>query len=643
MPARASERFLIRHLDLNPLGAASAHHFLPGPTMLRHLPKLTLLLGTFLGVPAAAQEVRYEFRMPNAAHHEAEISVTWTNVPAGRPLEARMSRSSPGRYALHEFAKNVYSVRAEDSRGRPLAITRPNPHQWDVAGHDGTVKLSYTLFADRADGTYSQVDRTHAHLNAPATWVWARGMDARPARMTFLDLPAGWQVATQLFPTDQATSFTAPTFQYLMDSPVMAADQDIRSWEVTSGGRTQTIRLAIHHAGTRAEVDSYVEMVKKVVLEQAAIFGELPRFDGGVYTFLACYLPHTSGDGMEHRNSTVLSSSGSLAQAAQGLLGTVSHEFVHAWNVERIRPATLEPFDFERENMSGELWLAEGFTSHIGPLAIRRAGITDDRSYARSLSGTVNAVLNAPGRRYFSAVEMSMQAPFVDAASSIDPQNRQNTFISYYTWGSGIGLALDLTLRQRFNLGLDDYMRGLWAEYGRTEKSYTVADARATLGRVTKDPAFAADFFSRYVEGHEAPAYQSLLALAGFLVRPTAAGRAWLGDATWQVERGALVLQAGPLVGTPIYEAGMDRGDRLVTIDGKAAASADVVTEVLAAHQVGDAIPVTYESRGMPVSTVLRLAENPRVGVMAMEEAGETPSAAQSAFRNRWLASRSPQ
>ncbi|MCL4866762.1 MAG: hypothetical protein KJZ47_12780, partial [Gemmatimonadales bacterium] len=383
--------------------------------MSRRVVVLFLLLAAACSSPAMAQEVRYEFRMPNAAHHEAEITVIWTNVPAGRPLEARMSRSSPGRYALHEFAKNVYSVRAEDSRGRPLTITRPNPHQWDVAGHDGTVRLSYTLFADRADGTYSQVDRTHAHLNAPATWMWARGMDARPARVTFLDLPAGWQVATQLFPTDQPNSFTAPSFQYLMDSPVMAADQDIRSWEVTSGGRTQTIRLAIHHAGTRAEVDGYVEMIKKVVREQAALFGELPQFDGGVYTFLACYLPHTSGDGMEHRNSTVLSSSGSLAQAAQGLLGTVSHEFVHAWNVERIRPRSLEPFDFERENMSAELWLAEGFTSHIGPLAIRRAGITDDRSYARSLSGTVNAVLNAPGRKYFSAAEMSMQAPFVDA------------------------------------------------------------------------------------------------------------------------------------------------------------------------------------------------------------------------------------
>jgi len=590
--------------------------------------------------PLAAQVVQYDFKMPNAAHHEAEITVIWSGVPPGQPLEARMSRSSPGRYAIHEFAKNVYAVRADDGRGRPLTVTRPNPYQWDVSGHSGVVRLRYTLFADRADGTYSQVDRTHAHLNAPATWMWARGMDTRPVRVTFSDLPAGWQVATQLFPTDQPTTFTAPHLQYLMDSPVMAAELDIRSWEVTSGGRTQTIRLAIHHAGTRQQVDDYVEMAKKVVAEQAGIFGELPRFDGGVYTFLACYLPHASGDGMEHRNSTMLTSSGSLAQGAAGLLGTVSHEFVHIWNVERIRPRSLEPFDFTRENMSGELWLAEGFTSYLGPLAIRTAGLTQDREYARGLSGTVNSVINSPGRKYFSAVEMSEQAPFVDAATSIDPQNRQNTFISYYTWGAGIGLALDLTLRQRFDRTLDQYLQALWTQHGKPERPYTVADARAVLGSVVGDHAFAADFFSRYIEGHEAADYRALLAQAGFLVRPAAPGRAWLGDVAWRAEGGRLMLQGGTLVGTPVYEAGLDRGDVLSTIDGRAATGPEVITEILAARQPGTTVPVTFESRGKTVSATLRLAESPRVEVVTMEEAGQTPTAAQLEFRRRWLASR---
>ncbi|MCH7683753.1 MAG: M61 family metallopeptidase, partial [Gemmatimonadetes bacterium] len=315
-------------------------------------------------VPAARAQIVYEVSFPNVVHHEAEISISFTDLPAV-PLELRMSRSSPGRYALHDFAKNVYSVRAEDGNGFPLQITRPNPYQWDVPVHDGTVRVTYTLFADRADGTYSQVDETHAHLNVPATFMWARGLGDRQIRVTF-QLPDGaeWSVATQLFPTDDPMTFTAPDLYYFMDSPIEVSDFALRQWEVSANGGTSTIRLAVHHDGTEQEVDDYTEMVKKVVEQAIAVFGEAPDFDGGAYTFIADYLPWVSGDGMEHRNSTILSSTASLRRAAGRLIGTVAHEFFHAWNVERIRPRTLEPFDFERANMSGELWFAEGFTSY---------------------------------------------------------------------------------------------------------------------------------------------------------------------------------------------------------------------------------------------------------------------------------------
>src|SRR5690606_30844976 len=133
---------------------------------------------------------------------------------------------------------------------------------------------------------------------------------------------------------------------------------------------------------------------------------------------------------------------GSLATSGAGLLGTVSHEFFHTWNVERIRPASLEPFDFSDANMSDELWFAEGFTSYYGPLVIARAGITPQAQYARQLSNAVNTLTNHPGRALFGPVGMRKQAPLVDATKSIDPHNRRNTFISYYTYGEALGLAL---------------------------------------------------------------------------------------------------------------------------------------------------------------------------------------------------------
>lgn len=601
-------------------------------------------LGLLALLPAAARAqapVTYEVRFPNAVHHEAEITVTFADVPAGA-LEVRMSRSSPGRYALHEFAKNVYAVSAEDGSGRALTITRPDPYGWTVAGHDGTVRFRYTLFADRADGTYAAVDATHAHLNMPATFAWARGLEARPIRITFHP-PAGsgWKAATQLVPAGQPMTFTAPDLQYFLDSPTELSDFALREWTVASGGRTQTIRLAVHHAGSDADVDRYAEMAQKVVAEQIAVFGEAPAFDHGTYTFIADYLPYASGDGMEHRNSTILTSAGSIASNAAGLLGTLSHEFFHAWNMERLRSRMLEPFDFERANMSDELWFGEGFTSYYDDLTIKRAGLMDLDAYARGIGGVLNAVINAPGRRYHSPVEMSRQAPFVDAAVSVDPTNRANTFLSYYTWGTAIGLGLDLTLRTRFQgITLDDYMRALWQRHGRPEVPYTMADLERALAELTGAPAFAAEFFGQYIRGRDVPDYQTLLARAGLLLRKANPGRPTLGQAQIRYDGGQAHLVSGTLVGTPLYEAGLDRGDRIIALDGRPVRSDDDVSAVLAAHAPGDAVEIRYEQRGRERTATLRLAEDPRLEVVTFERAGRPVTDEIRRFRDAWLGSK---
>ena len=600
-----------------------------------------LLSSLTIAMPQRADSVAYDIRFPNAAHHEAEITVRWSGLP-DRPLETRMSRSSPGRYALHEFAKNVYAVSAVDGRGRPLEITRPDPHAWLVHGHDGTVRLTYTLYADRADGTYTGIDRTHGHLNMPATFMWAPVAAERPIRITFHP-PAGsdWRVATQLAPTASPTTFTAPHLQYFMDSPTEVSNFAERRWTVASGNRQDTIRIAMHHAGTDAELDAYVEMAKKVVAEQIAVYGNPAPYDRGLYTFLADYLPWASGDGMEHRNSTILASTASLAENALGLLGTLSHEFFHSWNVERIRPRNLEPFDFSRENMSDVLWFAEGFTSYFDDLTIRRGGITDDTQYAQGLTGTINTVLNAPGRAFFTAAEMSMQAPFVDAAVANDPNNRANTFISYYTWGAGIGLGLDLTLRSRFpDVTLDDYMRAMWTKHGVTERPYTIEDLRLVLGEVTGDQAFADDFFARYIQGHEAVDYETLLGHAGILVRKAGPDRATPGQAFFQVRDNRLIVTSSTLIDTPLYEAGVDRGDQIITLDGEPIASAEQLNSIVQRHKPGDTLPIQFYSRGETREATLTLVEDPSLEIVLYETAGETVTPEMQTFRRAWLQSK---
>lgn len=608
---------------------------------------LRLLLLAFIPLPAAvhavesegsedtAAPVRYEISFEGRDHREARIRMHITDVGPG-PVALRMARTSPGRYALHEFAKNVYGVVITDGDGEPVEVDRPDPHQWTVSGHGGEILVEYTLYADRADGTYSQVDRTHAHLNVPATFMFARDLLERPVELR-VRVPegSGWVVASQLADTDDPTLFRAPDGHYFMDSPLEIADLAIREWTVSTEYGPKMIRVAMHHLGTDAELDQYADHAQAIADELAAVFGGWPDFEFDRYTFLSCYVPWASGDGMEHRNSTVLTSSGSLETSMTGLLGTVAHEFVHAWNIERIRPATLEPFDFEAANMSRELWFGEGFTSYLDDVALVRGGVIDTDEFVRRMGGVAATVTAAPGRRFFSPVEMSMQAPFVDAATSVDPHNRGNTFLSYYTWGAGVGLALDLEMRHRFDgVVLDDLMREMWRQYGVVERPYDVDDIEAALASVTGDAPFARDFFDAHVRGREAPDYGALFATMGVEWGLRDDAPLYLTGGSLRFDDGGVLVATNPSAGDPLYEAGVDRGDRLLEIGGAGAGSTEELASILAGHAPGDRIPVVVAGRGERRTLQVTLQRRP---VWASSIDPSAPAGA-AASRDDWVA-----
>ena len=615
---------------------------------------LRALLPRVLGFQARALRaapIAYRFTFPEPEHRWMQVEASFTGLGPDT-LELRMSRSSPGRYSLHDFAKNVYDVHAFTAAGRELPAARPDPYGWNVAGHGGTVTVKYKVYGDRVDGTYLGVDETHAHINMPAVIMWARGLDDRPVTVT-LEQPSGvqWHVASQLKPggspdgAPDALEYTAPNLQYLMDSPVEFGHGTMRTFAVNGS----TFRFALHHTGKDAEVDGFVKDVEKIVRQEGAIFGEYPVYEPGSYTFIADYLPWASGDGMEHRNSTVITEGAAIAGARTDLLDTVAHEFFHCWNVERIRPKGLEPFDFERANLSGELWLAEGFTEYYAPLVMQRAQLEDLASTARTFGRQIETVSQRPGRLVRSAEEMSYMAPFADGGHTVDRTNWSNTFISYYTYGSAIALALDLTLRDRTDgrLSLDDFMRAMWRHYGKpggsregyVDHPYTAADAEATLGEVSDDRTFAHDFFARYVHGHDVADYARLLSRAGFALGKSHAGRAWLGDLHLESRSGARVAA---LVSPtwPIYAAGLDQDDELQQLGGRRINGDNDVAVELQRHKPGDTVRIVFVDRtGAPKTASVTLAEDPHVDVVPVETAALTP--AQQTFRARWLGPRS--
>jgi len=541
----------------------------------------------------AEQSVQYELSFPNAVHHEAEVRATFSGVTEP-VLHVLMSRSSPGRYALHEFAKNVYNVRTTDGSGKTLAFKRQDPSTWDVSGHDGTVVFEYTLFGDHADGTYAAIDMSHAHLNMPAVLVWARGFENVRSTLKFV-CPQGsnWAIATQLIPHTDGT-WSAPNLEWLMDSPVEMSAHAMPEWKVEDA----TFRLSLHHQGTDRQAAIFADMCKAVVLEEEGVFGALPKYDNGTYTFVIDYLPYVSFDGMEHRDSTVITGTGNLKDDARREIGTVSHEFFHSWNVKRIRPKSLEPFDFERANMADELWFAEGFTNYYGLLVLKRAGLSNLDDFTDSMGQAVNTALTAPGHNIHTVVQMSEMAPFVDAATSIDANNFINTFISYYTYGQALALGIDLAIREQFpGKSLDDWMRTMWREHPDIDRPYKLEDLQQALGEATGNPQFAEQLFHDHIYGKAPLDYQSLLKPAGMLLRLAHPGKVWLGTQKLEYANGGVKVASETLRDSPLYNAGLDESDNIRQFDGKPIRSAAEMDAWLAGHRPGDLVQLEMDTR----------------------------------------------
>ena len=570
------------------------------------------------------------------------------------PVNIRMARSSPGRYSLTEYAKNVFDVAAVDGNGRKLQVTHPDPYSWTVSGHNGTVTFSYTLFADVGNGTYSGFNVEQEHIQPQGTFVYVKSLEFRPVRVTFHRLDPKWTIATQLVPTKDSETFTAPDMQYFFDSPTHLGVIAWRQWSAQQDGKTLTWRVALDDPTEDQAIDAYADGIRKIVAEE-----------GGVRRVPAVRLRHLHLRGLlprrlrrrRHGTPQLHRVTGnSMNGNGEAGLSTMAHEFFHSWNVKRIRPLGIEPFDYDRANMTPGLWIAEGFTQYYGPLLETRAGVVDQSRMISTVGNTINAVTNSPGRLFFGPIGMSEQAPFRDGAAAADRPD-PNTFLSYYTYGAGIAIAIDLWMRDH-GKSLDTFMQTMWHRYGKPEIAYSMADARSALIAASGDSAWASDFWKRYVVGHELPDYASLVEPAGLVLQRRFPGQPYVGGSVGAAVggfgrgggrrggRGAAPQQdTGPQpadisnapAGTPLYDAGLDAGDSITAVDGKAISSAQEFDAAVAAHKPGDRMTVAYTDAAGDHTATVNVIENPSVELVTLESLGQTPTPAQLDFRQQWM------
>ena len=588
---------------------------------------------------AQAQRVSYIVSFPNLAHHEALVQLIVTDIPT-RTAVFRMSRSSPGRYATHEFGKNVYDVAAFDQNGKSLTVNRIDGDVYEVPHAGNYVRLQYTLYGNYADGTYVGLDPSGIHLNMPGAFMWLKGVDNVPITIHF-DVPAEWHwtIATQLQPSNDPWTFSARGLQYFMDCPTVIGNLGYRSWSVKNpDGKVYAFRIALDGAADSTQFTQFSEKVQRVVRQEQAVYGEVPAYDYGTYTFLASINPYVHGDGMEHRNSTMISIPAPF-YGEDRMLGVFAHEFFHCWNVKRIRPKTLEPFNFEKSDMSYELWFAEGFTQYYGDLLVLRAGIGKDTDYVRrTVAQLIGTKMNTPGGKLYSPIQASEMAVFVDAGVSVDKTNYPNMFTSYYPYGGAIALALDLELREKYNKTLDDFMQGAWKKFGKPqpEVPYTVPGLEEVLAGVTGDKKFAQTFFDQYVYGHAPIDYNALLAQAGFRLKKAEPGKAWIAGVR-MTEREGLIIEGNTLRETPLYDAGLDVDDKILAIDNQDVRTMSDLNTVLDRLHPGTAVAIRYLHHTEEKSGKIVPQENPAFVVETFESAGLPVTPAILQFRQHWL------
>lgn len=598
----------------------------PGTVFKRYVMVLTTaFMIAAMQTPADAQprEIRYTLAMPNPSDHIFVVSVHIAELPPGDPsVELILPVWRPGRYTVWNFAGDVLEFTAKGPDGRDLPWSKTDKTTWKVeTAGQREFTATYRIFAEEFDLRTKGLDEDHGFVDGSAVFMYAEKYRKLPVRLV-VEPYRDWHATTGL--EGKGNEFTAPDYDYFIDCPVEVGTQEDFDFEVDGVPHV----LSMFGEGDW-HADTLIRDISKIVKASAEFWGDMPYER---YVFQVHVAPWAGG-ATEHINSTIIGARPggfSSKRSYDGFLATVAHEFFHTWNVKRLRPAGINPYDYTKENYVRELWIAEGMTSYFEDIIRLMAGLQDAGEYTRGLAGAVAGDRSRPGNRV-----QSLTASSFDAWIKFDRRSAgsYNSETSFYTKGSHVSLLLDLTIRDLTGnaSSLDDVIRTMYRRYPLSGPGYTVDDFQSVASGIAG--VDLGGFFRKYVHGTDPLPWEETLLKAGLgLTEKDSVRKPWLGLSARESAGKTTVTTV--VDGSPAHDAGLDYGDEIVAVNGKRIQASEI-TELVSAMAAGDTVVITAFRNDRLREFNIRLEASP-VPEYSVEKVGE-PTDLQKKIYEGWL------
>ncbi|MGD9690033.1 MAG: M61 family metallopeptidase [Phycisphaerales bacterium] len=582
---------------------------------------LAIILFAVLCTPARAQSgpVRYVLDCSRAPEQLLSISLTLAGVPRDKPLDIHLPVWRPGLYLVLDQSGTVRDVRAEDARGNSIPIAKSDKSTWrlDPARLAGaSVTIRYTVWAGSLENRTRHADDTHAFVSPSAVFMYSPAWRALPAEVSII-APEQWSIASGLDPApSNPRTLLAPDYDTLVDSPIEVGIHELQRFDVDGTPHELMIWTGVVPPTERLaplpRFKRFADDLAAILRVQKAIFGSLPY---SRYLFLMHVYPAGRG-GTEHLNSTVIQCTADAFTSDESyhkLLALCAHETFHTWNVKRFRPRGLVPYDYQRENYTDLLWLAEGTTSYYEDITLLRAGLIKPADFFKSLAPMIDAEQTRPGTRAQSLSESSFDAWVKFNRRTPDAPN---STVSFYDKGALASMLLDLELRRRSQgaRSLDDLMRQLFVRFPDPARGYAADDVRAILNDLAGD---FSPFFARAIDGAEPLDFDEPLRSVGLQIHRDA--KPAPGDPRRDLapfaglavkDHVGLALVDAVTRPGPAADAGLIPGDLLIAIDGTRA-RADAFDKTIDRHAPGDTLRISFFRHDALRETTLTLATRP--------------------------------